>query len=30
MSHWHDTDAWGFVALAALATAVWNWFKGGK
>ncbi len=30
MSHWHDTDVWGFVALAALGTAAWNWFKGGK
>jgi hypothetical protein len=29
-SHWHDTDVWGFVALAALGAAAWNWFKGGK
>jgi hypothetical protein len=30
VSHWHDTDVWAFVALAALAGAAWNWFKGGK
>lgn len=22
-SHWHSTDAWGFVALAAMALAAW-------
>jgi hypothetical protein len=29
-NHWHSTDAWGFVAVAALAAATWNWFKGDK
>ena len=29
-SHWHVTDAWGFVALGAgLAAAIW-FSKGGK
>ena len=29
-SHWHATDAWGFVALGAgLAAAIW-FSKGGK
>jgi hypothetical protein len=22
-SHWHSTDAWGFVALGAMALAAW-------
>ena len=29
-SHWHDTDAWGFVAIGALAMAGYSWFKGGR
>jgi hypothetical protein len=29
-NHWHSTDVWGFVAVAALAAATWNWFKGDK
>jgi hypothetical protein len=29
-SHWHSTDAWGFVALAlAIGAALWM-FRGGK
>jgi hypothetical protein len=30
VAHWHDTDAWGFIAMAALAAATYNWFKGDK
>jgi hypothetical protein len=29
-NHWHGTDVWGFVAVAALAAATWHWFKGDK
>jgi hypothetical protein len=29
-AHWHATDAWGFVALAAMtALAIW-WSRAGK
>lgn len=27
-SHWHSTDVWGFVALAAMALAAWYFGRG--
>lgn len=27
-SHWHATDAWGFLALVAVALAVWYFTRG--
>lgn len=29
LSHWHATDAWGFVLLGAIA-ALYFWFRRGK
>jgi hypothetical protein len=28
--HWHATDTWGFVAVAALAGLAMWWSRGGK
>ncbi len=29
-SHWHGTDAWGFIALALIAGAALYFSRGGK
>lgn len=29
-THWHASDAWGFVIVAALAAAAWWASRGGK
>ena len=29
-SHWHGTDAWGFVALAVMVGAALWWSRGGR
>jgi hypothetical protein len=29
-SHWHASDAWGYVLIAALAAAAWWASRGGK
>jgi hypothetical protein len=29
-SHWHASDAWGFVAVAAVAAAAALWWRGRK